>query len=56
MEQAGKIKDERIASLQRNLDDLQRNMAAIAEVLAMTPTVEQVEEALKRKRSGTLPR
>ena len=56
LQQQTRIKDERIASLQGTIEDLQRNMAAISEVLALKPTVEQVEEALKRKRSGALLR
>jgi len=55
LQQQTRIKDERIASLQGTIEDLQRNMAAISEVLALKPTAEQVEEALKRKRSGALP-
>lgn len=52
VEQAAKIKDERIAVLETKLADTQRHLAAIAEVLALGPTVKQIEQALLRRRIG----
>jgi integrase/recombinase XerD len=49
LHQQTKIKDERIEALQSTIEDMQRHMAQIAEVLAMKPRVEAVEQALKRK-------
>jgi len=50
LQQQNKIKDERIASLQGTIDDMQRDLAMISEVLAKKPSVDEVEQALRRKR------
>jgi integrase/recombinase XerD len=50
LQQQTKIKDERIISLQQNLNEMQKNLAMIAEVLAMRPTVKEVERVLEGKR------
>jgi integrase len=52
LQQQTKIKDERIVSLQQNLNEMQKNMAMIAEVLAMKPTMKEVERALEKKRKA----
>jgi len=52
LQQETNIKDERIVALQKSIDQMQRNMAAISEVLAMKPTREEVEQVLKRKRAS----
>jgi integrase len=54
LQQQTKIKDERIATLQTTIADMQNHLAQIAEVLALKPTVQEVERTLQRKRS--LPR
>jgi hypothetical protein len=50
LQQQTKIKDERIISLQQNINEMQKNLAMIAEVLAMKPTVKEIERAMERKR------
>jgi integrase len=50
LQQQTKIKDERIVSLQQNINEMQRNLAMIAEVLEMKPTIMEVERALEKKR------
>jgi hypothetical protein len=42
--------DERITALQGTIEDMQRNLAMISDVLAMKPTVAEVEAALVRKK------
>jgi len=44
------VKEERIDKLQGSLEEMQRHPAQVSEVLAMNPTVAQVERALARKR------
>jgi integrase len=50
VEQAAKIKDERIAALETSLAETQQHLANIAEVLALKPRSQQIEDALVRKR------
>ena len=50
LQQQNKIKDERIASLQGTIDEMQRNLAVISEVLAAKPRVEEVERVLAKKK------
>lgn len=50
LEQQNQIKDGRIVGMQQTIDEMQRNLAMIAEVLAMKPTVGEIERALQRKR------
>jgi HAMP domain-containing protein len=52
MEQQNRIKDERIATFQKTLEDMQRNMAMITEVLALKPSIDAVEEAIQAKKSS----
>jgi len=49
------VKDERITALQGTIEDMQRNLAMISEVLAMKPKVAEVERALATKK-GLSPR
>ncbi len=49
LQQQNKIKEERIAALQGTIEHMQQNLAVVSEALALKPTVEQVERALKRK-------
>jgi hypothetical protein len=50
LQQQNKIKDERIESLQGTIENMQQNIAMISELLAMKPTVAEVEKALARKK------
>jgi site-specific recombinase XerD len=50
LQQQNKIKDERITAPQGTIEEMQRNLALISEVLAMKPTVTEVERALARKK------
>ena len=43
LQQQNRIKDERIGTLQTTIEEMQRNMAMITEVLAMKPTATDVE-------------
>ena len=54
LQQQNKIKDERIGTLQSTIEEMQRNMAMIAEVLAVKPTVAEVQRALEKKRRSIL--
>jgi len=49
VEQSGKIKDERIAALETSLNETQRHLAAIAEVLTLKPTSQQLQRVLMHK-------
>lgn len=51
VEQAAKIKDDRIATLEASIAETKRHFAAIAEVLALNPTRQQLEAALIRRRN-----
>jgi integrase len=44
-----RIKDERLATLQKNFDVMQQQVADIAKTLAQRPKIEAVEAALRRK-------
>lgn len=50
VEQAAKIKDDRIAVLEKSLAKLQSEFAQVAEVLKLNPSIADVEAALRRKR------
>jgi site-specific recombinase XerD len=51
MEQAARIKDERIHQLEDSMQVLQRNLNAVSKVLNLNPTVQEVESALRRKQA-----
>jgi hypothetical protein len=50
VEQAAKIKDDRIAVLEKSLANLQSEFAQVAEVLKLNPSIVDVEAAVRRKR------
>jgi len=50
-QQHTKIKDEGIAALQSTIENMQNHLAEIAEVLAVKPTAEAVQQALARNNS-----
>jgi capsule polysaccharide export protein KpsE/RkpR len=50
VEQAAKIKDERIAKLEQSLPVMQSNLQQITEVLKTNPSIAQIEAALERTR------
>ena len=49
MEQATRIKDERIRQLEEAMRHLQQNLDAVSKVLNLNPTPEQIEDVLRRK-------
>jgi hypothetical protein len=49
MEQATRIKDERIHQLEESMRHLQQNLEAVSKVLNLNPTPEQIEGVLRRK-------
>lgn len=49
VQQSAKIKDDRIAILEKTVTDLQSNFAQISEVLGMKPSIADVEAAIARK-------
>jgi hypothetical protein len=51
LEQAAKIKDERIRQLEESTRLLQHNLDAVSRVLSLKPTLSQIENALRKKRS-----
>lgn len=51
MEQAAKIKDERIQQLEDAMRKLQQNLDAVSRVLSLNPKAEDVEAALRRKQA-----
>lgn len=51
VEQAAKIKDDRIAVLEKSLADLKSEFAQISEVLKLNPSIGDVEAALLRKKA-----
>ncbi len=52
MQQAARIKDDRILKLEKTLADLQQNFSTIAAIMETKPTVDQVEAALARKKNA----
>lgn len=50
LQQQTKLKDERIASLRGTINELRRNVAVGAEVLALKASAEDVEAAITRQR------
>lgn len=51
LEQTAKIKDERIRQLEESMQLLQKNLDAVSSVLSLNLTVQDIEGALRRKRS-----
>ncbi len=51
-ERESRIKEERVEALQKKIEEMQRNLSGIAEVLAMKATIAEVQRALARKREG----
>lgn len=51
MEQATRIKDERIRQLEESMRHLQENLDAVSKVLNLNPEVDEVEAVLRRKLS-----
>jgi integrase len=49
-EQQDKIKDDRIRQLEATVAEIQQNVFTVARVVAMKPSIEEVEAALTRKR------
>lgn len=49
MEQAAKIKDDRIRRLEETMDRLQQNLAEVSKVITLNPTTAEIEAALRRK-------
>ena len=52
LQQQNKIKEDRITTLQSEIEKMQRNLAMVTEVLEMQPTESQIQKALKRKRNN----
>ena len=50
VEQAEKLKDERIKQLEQTIHTLQHDFQEVAALLRLKPTVRQVEAAVERKR------
>jgi predicted S18 family serine protease len=50
VEQATKIKDDRITQLENTLAGLKSSVAMISEVLSRKPTIDEVEASLDRKK------
>ena len=55
MEQATRIKDERIRQLEQSMRHLQQNLDAVSKVLNLNPTPEQIEGVLSRKTGQNKP-
>lgn len=55
MEQAGKIKDDRIRQLEESVRALQQNLDEVSRVLNRNPPLEQVEAILRKKQLGRVP-
>ena len=55
MEQATRIKDERIRQLEESMRHLQQNLDAVSKVLNLNPTPEQIEGVLHCKTSQNKP-
>jgi hypothetical protein len=55
MEQATRIKDERIRQLEESMRRLQQNLDAVSKVLNLNPTMEQIEGVLRRKTGQNKP-
>ena len=51
LEQAAKIKDERIEQLEEAMATMRQNMDAVTKVLSLKPTAVEVEAALRRRAS-----
>ena len=51
VEQAARIKDDRIVVLEKSLANLQSEFAQISEVLKLNPSIADVEAALLRKKT-----
>ena len=51
MEQAAKIKDDRIRQLEDSMHRMQQNLDAVSRVLSLNPTVREVASVLGRRRS-----
>jgi integrase len=54
MEQAAKIKDDRIRGLEKSMRHLQQNLEAVSKVLNLGPTLKDVKSALQRKHKFAL--
>ncbi len=56
LEQSALIKDERIVQLEQKLQAVQANFKAVAKVIQMKPTVEEIQTVIKRKRADQMGR
>ena len=54
MEQANRIKDDRIRQLEESMRLLQQNLDAVSKVLGLKPTVTDIKTALERKHASRL--
>ena len=52
LDQAARIKDDRIKQLEQAMQTMQENLETVAKVMQKNPTVEGVEAAIKRKRDS----
>jgi len=55
LEQAGRIKDNRIKQLEQSMQTRQENLDAVAKVLSLNPGVADVEAALHRRTAQRQP-
>ena len=53
MEQAAKIKDDRIQHLEESMTEMRQNVSNIVTLIESKPSIEEVEAALARKRTAT---
>ena len=53
MEQAGKIKDDRIRQIEATLREIQQDFEGLTKAMGISPTLHEIESALKRKSAKT---
>lgn len=50
LKQQNQIKDERIATFEKTIENLQRNMSMVTEILAQKPSLDELKMAIKRRK------